>query len=256
MPGGLGLRPSDMKPSSPARVLLAVLLCQVLVVTQAFAIAGGPSVGTPGFSGGGAALDLTGTYSGVLQGLTETVPGSGDGSGSNNDDTDASAASSAIGLFELRIPAATAFASGTFLLFADGRVFTGVISAVPDPGSGLIRGILEANFTFNLPPVGAAPPVVVTAQALGRLDATVSGASAATVVTPSTTGGATGSTAATSTALLPLTGTANLDLNFGQVDTGTLQPIVARTLTFSVNGSRISPTVAAPAPIAVAAGAG
>lgn len=248
-----------MKPS-PANAILAILLCQVLSVTQVFAIAGGPPIGT-GFGGGGTTLSLTGTYSGVLQGLTETSP-SGGGSDSapaipgdpdpvtpNSPST--SAASSAIGLFDLGVTQTTGLATGTFLLFADGRVFTGSIAGAVDPGSGALRGILQAGFNFSVSSVTSAGTVVtqaVAANAYGRLDAAISGASSSTSNTSGSAGSVGGNTATTtgSTTLVTLAGTANLSISFGEVDATTLQPIVDRVLTFSVNGFRNSTTAAAP----------
>ena len=234
-----------MKPSF-ARAILAVLLCQVLAVTQVFAIAGGPPIGGGGggFAGGGAALNLTGTYSGVLQGLTETSPTTGGGP------TTTSAANS-IGLFNVGITQTTGLATGSFLLFADGRVFTGSLTGTVNPSSGGLRGILQAGFNFNSSTVNAAGEVVivpVVATAAGQLDVVISGATSGSVTPTGTTGG-TATTAGNT--LVTLAGTARLDLNFGGVDAATLQPIVDRTLTFSVNGFRNSTSVV---PTALTAG--
>ena len=238
-------RPSPAMKPSPAQTILAVLLCQVFAVTQVFAIAGGPPVGTGGFAGGGAALNLTGTYSGVLQGLTETSSNNGSGG-----TTTASAANS-IGLFNLGITQTTGLATGSFLLFADGRVFTGSLTGTVDPSSGGLRGILKASFNFNTTSVnaaGVAVTVPVVATAAGQLDTVISGATSGNVTTA---GGTTTTTAGN--ALVTLAGTARLDLNFGGVDATTLQPVVDRTLTFSVNGFRNSTSVV---PTALTAGGG
>ena len=227
------------KPPSPAFAVLAVLLCQVLAVAQVFAIAGGPPAGT-GFSGGGTSLNLTGTYSGVLQGLTAVTPNNGSAN-------DAAAAAAAIGLFDLGVTQTTGLATGTFLVFADGRVFTGTITGAADPGSGALQGILQASISFSVPTVDATGAVVaqaVTGSAAGRLDTIISGAAGGSLPTTGTTGGTTtigGSSSAS--ALVSLAGTASLDINFGQVDPTTLRPVVERILTFSVNGFRNSTTV-------------
>ncbi len=244
--------------SSPAKAVLAILLCQVLTVTQVFAIAGGPPLGT-GFTGGGTTtLNLTGTYSGVLQGLTETTPNGstdtapaipGDPTPVTPTDTSTTSASNSIGLFDLGVTQTTGLATGTFLLFSDGRVFTGTISGAVDPGSGALRGILQARFNFNVTTVtaaGAAVVQAVTASAFGRLDTVISGAATSTSNTSGSAGSVGGNTAAStgSNTLVTLAGTARLDINFGDVDPTTLQPIIDRTLTFSVNGFRNSTTVA------------
>ena len=193
-----------MKPSF-AQAVLAVLLCQVLAVTQVFAIAGGPPIGT-GFGGGGTTLNLTGTYSGVLQGLTASSPG-----GSNDTppaipgdpdpaptDPVTSTASNSIGLFDLGVTQTTGLATGTFLLFSDGRVFTGTITGAVSPSSGVLQGILQSSFNFTVSSITGAGTVVtipVAATAFGRLDTVISGATSS-AGTPSTTGGT--STASTS----------------------------------------------------------
>lgn len=241
--------PLSMKPSL-AQAVLAVLLCQVLAVTQVFAIAGGPPIGSGFTGGGGTTLNLTGTYSGVLQGLTASspsgssdvppaIPGDPDPAPTNPDTT---TASSSIGLFDLGVTQTTGLARGTFLLFSDGRVFTGSITGAVDPGSGVLQGILQSSFNFNVSSVasdGAVVTIPVAATALGRLDTAISGATSS-AGTPSTTGGT--STASTSTALVTLAGTASLDISFGEVDSS-LRPVIDRRLTFSVNGFRNSTTV-------------
>lgn len=245
-----------MKPS-PAKSILALLLCQVLTVTQVFAIAGGPPLGT-GFAGGGGTttLDLTGTYSGVLLGLTETSPNGGSNTPpaipgdpvTTPTATPTSTASSSIGLFDLGVTSTTGLATGTFLLFSDGRVFTGTISGAVDPGTGSLRGILQASFNFNVSSAntaGVVTTIAVTASALGRLDASISGATTSTSNTSGSAGSVGGNTATSTgtTTLVTLSGTASLSINFGEVDPTTLQPVVDRQLTFSVNGVRNSTSV-------------
>ena len=50
--------------------LLPLLLCYVLTQTQCFAISGGPDYG------GSGNVNTTGSYSGILQGVTEADPSS------------------------------------------------------------------------------------------------------------------------------------------------------------------------------------
>lgn len=255
-----------MKPS-PAKAILAILLCQVLTVTQVFAIAGGPPIGGGGFGGGTTNLDLTGTYSGVLQGLTETSPNGGSSTPpaipgdpvTTPTTTPTSTASSSIGLFDLGVTSTTGLATGTFLLFSDGRVFTGTISGAVDPGTGTLKGILQASFNFSVSVIsntGTVTTVPVGASAFGRLDTVISGATTSTSNTSGSAGSVGGNTATStgSTTLVTLSGTASLSVNFGDVDPITLQPVVDRQLTFSVNGFRNSTSVTLTALTAAAGG--
>lgn len=205
------------------KTLFPLLLSYVLMTSQTFAISGGPV-----FGGGG--VNVPGIYSGVLQGITETqgatggpaIPGDpvppGDGGTTGTP-------SNAIGLFDLTIPA-TALATGTFIMFADGVVFSGTIDASGDIDTGIIQGVLQGmyNFTLNtFDATGAVTATQVTAQALGRITAQVSD-----------------TTSLFSTSLARLTGTANLGINFGTVDVSTLAPVISRTISFDVLGFKQS----------------
>ncbi len=197
-----------------------LLLCYVLTTSQVFALSGGPVFGN------GGRVVTTGVYSGVIQGLEEndatttgpaipgdpvaTPPGATTGVPSN-----------ALGLFSLNVPT-TQLATGAFMLFADGEVFSGTINGSVDPDNGRLKGLLEGTFNFSLATQNATGDITnttVTATAVGQLAAQVR---------------ATNSQNATS--LARLSGTANLDVNFGQVSTATLAPIIARVITFTVTG--------------------
>ena len=201
--------------------ILPVLLCYVLSASQMYAVSGGPV-----FSSG---VSPVGSYSGVIEGITETddlsasappIPGDPLGGGTTSDTTP----SNALGLFDLTVPS-IGLAAGTFVLFEDGIVFTGTIQASANPNSDKLIGILQASFTFMLTTFNDTGNAVVTttaATAVGQINAKVVGANDS------------------ATSLGSLTGTANLDVSFGEVDPSTLEPIIARSTTFNVIGIKQS----------------
>lgn len=204
-----------------------LLISYVFVTTQCWAISGGPVYGH-------GKVSTIGSYSGVIAGLTEsdvstsgpTIPGDPLAPPSTTTNV---TNSNALGLFDLAIPQ-TGTATGAFLLFADGRVFGGTIDGSADPATDVLKGIVQAAYNFNLQTFDAAGDAVstaITAQAIGRIDAKIGVAKNSTNVAAR------------------ITGSANLDVNFGQVDGNTLAPIIARTITFSVDGFKQSNTATA-----------
>jgi hypothetical protein len=189
------------------RILFALLMCLVFSAAQCFAIKGGP----PYPSG----TNLVGTYGGVLQGAFDpTSP----------------ASSNSIGVFSLGVPK-TGNATGPFVMFSRGRVFTGTIQAAADPIKSTIKGVLSAIFNFNISrtvtdSTGATTVVTipVTAHANGPLDATVAASKAARTL---------------STASTILQGSATLNISEGQVAANN-DPIVVSILSLSVSGFKQS----------------
>ena len=204
------------------KTLFPLLLTYALMTSQTFALSGGPVFGTNSVS-------VVGIYSGVLQGVTETSGASGGptipGDPLPPPDASTGTPSNAIGLFDLTVPK-TSLATGTFMLFAEGTIFGGTIDASGDPDSGLIKGILQGSYNFNLTTFDAAGNAVttaVTAQARGRVDAQVHNP-----------------TVHFSQTLGRLTGSADLSIDFGEINVTTLEPVVARTITFDVEGFKQS----------------
>jgi hypothetical protein len=199
--------------------ILPVLLCYVLSASQMYAVSGGP-VFTSGIS-------PVGTFSGVIEGITETDDLVGSGPTipgdplptPNNSNT---VPSNALGLFDLEVPAVDN-ASGVFVLFADGIVFTGTIQAFANPNNDKLMGILEASSSVTITDVvGTTTTTTVTETALGNITAKITGATSA------------------STSLGSLTGTASLEVSYGEYNTSTLQPVIDKTLTFNVIGVKQS----------------
>lgn len=201
------------------KTVFPLLLCYALMTTQTFALSGGPIFGS-------GQVTSTGIYAGVIQGLEETdsttngpaIPGDTVPTGPGQSNT---TPSNALGLFSLNVPT-TLLATGAFMLFADGEVFSGTINASVDADNGRLKGLLEGTFAFTLntfDSTGAVTATQITATAVGSITAQVRASNAAIART-----------------LARLTGTANLNVNFGVVDTTTLAPVVARTITFNVSG--------------------
>ena len=194
-----------------------LLLSYVFLTTQCWAISGGPDYGR-------GTVSTIGLYSGTLAGLTETdastVGPSIPGDTLPPPASSTTANSNAIGLFDLTVPQ-TGTATGTFLLFADGRIFTGTIDGSVDPDTDTLQGIVQGTFDFTLSTfdsTGASVSTAVTAQAVGMINAKIKG------------------TKTSSNVAARLTGTSFLDINFGTVDATTLAPVIARVIQFSVNG--------------------
>jgi hypothetical protein len=198
------------------KMLFASLMCFVLGSAECFAIKGGPV-----FSAG---ANIVGTYGGVLQGLFDpTTPSS----------------SNTIGVFSLGVPK-TGNASGPFVMFARGRVFSGTIQAAADPTKASIKGILDARFNYNLlvpvtdEVVGSngnttlitrIETLAVTAHANGPLNATVASGKANKIGTSATL----------------LQGTATLNISEGQVAANG-DPVIVSILSLSVSGFKQSDT--------------
>ena len=198
--------------------LFPLLLSYVLMATQCYAISGGPNYG------GGRSVDVIGAYSGTLIGTSETNSGQGPSIPGEDPSTvpasTSTVAANALGLFDLTVPGVST-ATGAFVLFASGRVFGGTISASVDPDTAKLSGVLNGSYDFTITTfdaTGAATANMVTASAVGLINANIT----ATGVSSFTTA--------------RLTGTAALEINFGEIDTNTLAPVIAQTLTFTVSG--------------------
>lgn len=246
--------------------LLPLCFCYCLTAAQTFALSGGPVFGD-------GQINTTGIYSGVLQGLNETdatasgpaIPGdtaftlpahtttallfdrqrsfiyggvryeqkgrtttvatgeplSHAAVATTAGGTATAPPSSALGLFSLKVPT-SGLATGAFMLFVDGEIFSGAINGSADPDNGQVRALLEGAFTLNLPAAnatGAVTQTSVTGMAVGQFNAQIRA-----------------SNSLTAGSLGRLTGMAGLDVGFGKVDSTTLQPVVARVITFTVDG--------------------
>jgi hypothetical protein len=190
------------------KALFASLLCLVLAATQSFAIKGGPPYP--------AGTNLVGTFAGVMQGVFDpTNPGS----------------SNTIGVYSLGVPK-TGNATGPFVMFARGRVFSGTITATADPTKAAIQGVLDASFTFGISTLvtdsdGTTHIVTtgVTATANGPLTSTVSAIKSKNLVTASTI----------------MKGSAVLNVAQGRVAANG-DPVIVEILSLTVSGYKQSDT--------------
>ena len=139
--------------------LFPFLLSYALLATQCYAISGGP--GTVG--GGGRSVNVIGAYSGTIIGVSETDATTGPAIPGEPSDTSTSntVASNALGLFDLTVPGVST-ATGAFVLFASGRVFSGTISASVDPDKATLQGVLDGAFNFTVTTFDATGAAVTT----------------------------------------------------------------------------------------------
>jgi hypothetical protein len=198
------------------KALFGCLMCFVLTSSQAFALSGGPPYPS--------ATNIAGTYAGVM---------------SPRDAGRQNCALNSLGIFSLVAPPA-GLSEGQFVMFAQGRVFSGTIQAVADPGKSTIKGILDATFNFTVhffcgdpihcpadPLLGCAGSqgcdVDVTADAKGSMNTTINSASSSSFGIGSR-----------------LNGKAVLKISQGQVDSGTLEPIFTCKIRLNVDGFKQS----------------
>jgi hypothetical protein len=188
------------------KALFGCLMCFVLTVSQAFALSGGPPYPS--------ATNIAGTYAGVM---------SPRNAGHNN------CALNSLGIFSLVAPAA-GISEGQFIMFAQGRVFSGAIHAVADPGKSTIKGILEATFDFTVHfpcgtpgfcpfPCTGPCDVDITAAAKGNINTTIRSATSTSFGIGSR-----------------LSGKGVLNVDRGQVDIDTLEPIIGCKIRLNVDG--------------------
>jgi hypothetical protein len=138
--------------------------------------------------------------------------------------------SNSIGVYSLGIPT-TGNATGPFVMFARGRVFSGTIQATADPTKATIQGVLSATFNYNLSVVvtdslgSHIDTVPITATANGPLTSTVSSAKSKNLGTSSTI----------------MRGTASLSISQGEVAANG-DPVVVDILSLTVSGYKQSDT--------------
>jgi hypothetical protein len=198
------------------RIFFALLMCLVFGTAQCFAIKGGPA-----YPGG---TNVVGTYAGVLQGVFDpTTPSS-----SNN-----------IGVFSIGVPK-SGNATGPFVMFSRGRVFSGTIQGTADPTKASIQGVLDAKFDYNLlVPVTETTTtngvttskttfqtLAISAHANGPLNATIATTKSAQTLSASTT---------------VLRGSATMNISEGQIAANG-DPVIVKILTLTVSGFKQSDT--------------
>jgi hypothetical protein len=190
------------------KIVLACLMCLVLGASESFAIDGGPV-----YPGG---TNVVGTYAGVIDRVVTDSP--------------LDCGANSIGVFSVGVPK-TGISSGTFVMFSQGRTFTGTIQGVADPGKSTLKGVLNASFNFtvtqtNINPVTGETTTTttdVTASANGNLKTQISSGADLTFGVTATR----------------LRGTATLSIDMGQLNAD-LTPLIVCEVTLRVRGFKQS----------------
>jgi hypothetical protein len=112
------------------RILLACLMCEILPISQAFAIDGGP------FGGAGGRVDVRGVYAAVLLPIP-TVLSPGPPPVKERDNS--------LVLFTLTVPR-IGLATGDTVAFRTGIAYSGTITGSVDPDSAKLTGVIAAEF--------------------------------------------------------------------------------------------------------------
>jgi len=187
--------------------------------------------GSLGISGGDlfpTATNVVGTYGGVLM-PTCAACSSGkqvpvrcnkldaflnDNSGFGECPAETCAANSQ-GIFSITVPA-SGLSDGTFVMFSQGRVFSGTIQGTADAGKERMSGVLHATYEFTVTNPNVTPPTMtsITAEANGALNAKI---------------------ANRSTKGIRLSGLASLDVSEGKVNPD-FTPLVDCHMSLSVTG--------------------
>ncbi len=209
--------------------ILSFLLCIVFLQAQVFALVGGP-VYTDGQN-----VDIVGTYSGTMTPVD--VIGSGT-AGPNGESVDS------LGLFTLGVPAAGP-AAGTFVIFQQGIIFSGKITAIGDPSKGTLNGLVEATYSYTISTIvgGAVVTTPITANVNGVLKAAIH--------LPSDFDPT--SIASILSSFQRIDGTASVAVDLGNINAdGT--PVIVRVDKYLVDGVKQSTTVNTGAALNAAAG--
>jgi len=184
-------------------------MCLVLTASECIAISGGPIF--PG------SLNVVGSYAGVIKRPSDTPPAV-----LNCPPPMSGCSANSLGVFSIGVPA-SGISSGTFVMFSQGRIFTGTIRGTADPGTARLTGVLNATFDFTVTDNSVTPPTttMVTASANGNLKTKI------TTVTSH-------SNLSTTTAIR-LGGSATLNIDQGELNSAN-EPCVTCFMTLRVVG--------------------
>jgi len=209
--------------------LLGCLLCLVFTMTQAFAISGGPPYP--------ASLNVVGVYAGVMK--PKKVPATCPGDPSTCPDSPPGCSANSLGVFSVGVPN-SGLATGTFVMFSQGRVFSGTVQGTADPGKATLKAVLSASFNFTLTettpcPVPTPAPACTPSSTSQEVTATANG-NLSTHITSELSRTSLG---ATSTRLV---GSATIDISQGEVNAATLEPIITCHMMLRVTGFKQTDT--------------
>jgi hypothetical protein len=179
--------------------LLSLLLCFVFLNVQTFAMHELP----------GGTTTMTGIYGGVLLPTSDSTT-----SGTST------SASNSLGLFAFVLPT-NGFGAGSTLMFANGTVYNGTITAMGNPDTQKITAIIQATYNYNLttliPGATTVTTIAITATANGTMKANVS----------------------KDFALTTLSGNATIDISNGHYDSSG-NPVIVEQTQYSVSGVKQS----------------
>lgn len=198
---------------------LGALICLVFTTAQSFALSGGPPY--PG------STNVVGVYAGVIR--PKAIPV----------DSPPGCSANSLGVFSVGVPT-SGISTGTFVMFSQGRVFTGTIQGTADPGKATLKAVLSSSVNFPVTfaptpcPVPTPAPACtpssfteeVTATANGSLDTKIS-----TQVSQSNLG----------VSATRLKGSATIDVSHGQLNPD-LSPFVDCEMTLKVSGFKQTDT--------------
>jgi hypothetical protein len=114
-----------------------------------------------------------------------------------------------LGVFSVGVPS-SGISSGTFVMFSQGRIFTGTIRGAADPGQAKLTGLLNATFDFTktittiVDGIPIQTQTMVTASANGNLKTRITAVSSHSGLS--------------TTNAIRLAGTATLNIDAGQIN--------------------------------------
>jgi len=192
------------------KVLLGGLICLLLTTTQALALSGGPPY--PG------SLNVAGVFAGVIKTKSPPI------------DSPPGCSANSLGVFSVGVPT-SGLATGTFVMFSQGRVFSGNIQGVADPGKATFKGVLNAtfNFTVTFPSPSPSTTANVTATANGNINARIKTVQSQTALGAAAT---------------RLKGSATIDISHGELNPD-LSPMVDCEMTLTLSGFKQTNTAPA-----------
>ena len=180
------------------KAIFPLLLCYVLMTSQTFALSGGPVYRSK--------TSYIGYYAGTLRAIVDVL-----NPDSNNPRF---LTPNAVGMYNVSIDA-SANSTGNFLLFLNGIIYNGTVTALVNPTNGKMTGVISATNIFT-DSTGASNTSVASGVMNAKIDS--------------------GSTSGSSTALR-MNGKATLQVNFDVYNGTTLKPTTpTQTLVFNVSG--------------------
>ena len=188
------------------KAFLGWLTCSVLVMSEGFAR--DPHVAPNGGPAYPATSNVAGTYAGVM------MP--------RNSGSPSGCAMNSLGIFSLVVPT-SGLSNGNFVMFAQGRVFSGTIQAAADAEKATIKGILEATFDFTVTDLSTGITADVTASANGNIDTDITSSSSISLGVGAR-----------------LSGKAALHIDQGAINPITLEPLPTCQMSLSVDGFKQS----------------